>query len=901
MKNAGLNPKPIFIFSALCGLIISGLYAPSAKASSWTTNSPMTAARQNQTATLLPSGKVLVAGGWNGGSALASAEVFDPATGSWLGIGSMTTNRYYHTATMLPNGKVLVAGGKDSRGDTLATTELFDPFTGTWTNTGAMNTSRYFHTATLLASGQVMVVGGYNGNVLASVEIYDPATGVWSVTNSLNVGRGNHTATLLQNGQVLVAGGWNGNISEIGNPSAEIFDPNTGAWTVTNSMNTARQNHTATLLPNGQVLLAGGAAATGSTNSAELFNPANGNWTTIVSMITKRETHAATLLPNGEVLLTGGSAGSSLTNSEIYDPVGGSWSPAPSFNTPRASHVAVLLVSGKVLVAGGYAKTAATNSSETYDYATATWTDTGSMNEALDVHSATPLPDGTVLVAGSPDTPSTAEIYYPSTGTWTNTPNMNYTHYWGGHSANLLPDGTVLVEGGELSDWTATPGAELYVPASSAWVITGSLNTARYLHTSTLMPNGKVLVAGGYNWNGSAVYLSSAEIYDPVGKLWKVTSPMTTTRWQHSATLLTNGLVLVAGGTHNGVAVGTAELYNPASGTWTITGNLKTGRWAHTATLLPSGQVLIAGGDDGAQLNGGTTLTTAELYNPITGSWTLTGSMNSPHANHAAMLLPNGKVLVAGGFVQGTGASSSCEVYDPATGKWTTIGNMDTKRSNFSATLLTTGDVLVTGGSNGSGPIANAALCHIGLGYSLSWQPQLSEVSSPVALSGSVLISGAQFRGVAEGSSGNSQDSSADYPLVQLRSMENGQTFFVAPKVWATNSFASALLSGFPPGYALTTVFVNGVPSTSSILDISVPIPTPMVLSNPKLVNGSFNFSFTNTPGALFGVLMATNLTEPLTNWTSLSGVTEYSPGTFQFSDTGATNSSQRYYLLYAP
>src|SRR5207249_11438090 len=118
----------------------------------------------------------------------------------------MTTNRYYHTATLLPNGKVLVAGGKTG-GVTLSSTELFDPATGTWTKTGPLNFARYFHSATLLLNGQVLVAGGYGGNVLSSAELYDPATGKWTATNAMSTPRGNHTATLLRNGRVFVAGG----------------------------------------------------------------------------------------------------------------------------------------------------------------------------------------------------------------------------------------------------------------------------------------------------------------------------------------------------------------------------------------------------------------------------------------------------------------------------------------------------------------------------------------------------------------------------------------------------------------------------------------------------------------------------------------------------------------------
>jgi hypothetical protein len=175
-------------------------------------------------------------------------------------------------------------------------------------------------------------------------------------------------------------------------------------------------------------------------------------------------------------------------------------------------------------------------------------------------------------------------------------------------------------------------------------------------------------------------------------------------------------------------------------------------------------------------------------------------------------------------------------------------------------------------------------------------------VTSPLRLGGGLVITGSGFRGISEGSGGNSQDSPADYPVVQLRSVESGQTLFLSSTNWSTNSFISTAVNSFPPGYALATVFLNGIPSTSSVFSISVPVPTPADLTGAKtLTNGSFQFAFTNSVGPLFGVLATTNVALPLTNWTVLGGVAELSPGQFQFTDSQATNGAQRFYRVRSP
>ncbi len=349
------------------------------------------------------------------GAGLVLVQPCAVASGGFEATGSLDTARGFHTATLLPNGMVLVAGGSDGSGAVSASAELYDPALGTWTATGSLNTARYLHTATLLPNGMVLVAGGFASGSIISAELYDPALGTWSATGSLNTARYSHTATLLPNGMVLVAGGID---SISGNSaSAELYDPALGTWTATGSLDTGRDAHTATLLPNGMVLVAGGFAS-GSIISAELYDPALGTWTATGSLNTARYSHTATLLPNGMVLVAGGPDGSGTVSAsaELYDPALGTWTATGSLNTARFVHTATLLPNGMVLVAGGFLSGAvASASAELYDPALGSWSATGGLNTARYRHTATLLPNGMVLVAGGIESggvvSASAELY----------------------------------------------------------------------------------------------------------------------------------------------------------------------------------------------------------------------------------------------------------------------------------------------------------------------------------------------------------------------------------------------------------------------------------------------------------------------------------------------------------
>jgi hypothetical protein len=327
----------------------------------WDFTGSLNNARYFDTATLFPDGRVLAAGGagirpgtfpYQG---LTSAELYDPVAGTWTLTGSMNVARLVHTATLLPDGTVLVAGGwpnPQTHSGLLQSAELYDPATGIWTRINNMNVARGAHTATLLLNGKVLVVGSHGTNASTS-ELYDPATGIWSFTgNTTTPHYGYHTADLLPNGKVLVAGGFD-SLSHV-SASAELYDPATGTWTATGSLNNARHDHRSTLLTNGTVLVEGGAPATGILASAEIYDPATGNWTLTGSLNSARWRHTANLLPNGKVLVAGGiNGGGPTASAEIYDPATGTWTITGSLNNARFLDTATLLSNGLVLAAGG--------------------------------------------------------------------------------------------------------------------------------------------------------------------------------------------------------------------------------------------------------------------------------------------------------------------------------------------------------------------------------------------------------------------------------------------------------------------------------------------------------------------------------------------------------------------
>jgi hypothetical protein len=336
-------------------------------AGQFTPTGNMTAARGEHTATLLPNGKVLIAGGDGEGlQPLASAELYDPSTGMFTPTGSMTTVRTWgHTATLLANGKVLMAGGSDRRDmfEPLASAELYDPSTGMFTPTGSMTTAQRTGPATLLADGKVLIAGDDHA------ELYDPAAGTFALTGAYAdptpVSWG--TATSLMDGRVLLTGC----AVQCSVGATEVFDPQSGTFSRTGPMKDWDDENTATLLMDGRVVLVGNVENDGLTANAEVYDPVAGTFMFIGNAIAPHEFSAAVRLPDGTVLIAGGQlpGGFGSAGTDLYIPATGTFAFVGNMTTGRYQHTATLLLDGTVLIAGGFSSwPAPTSSAEVYKH-----------------------------------------------------------------------------------------------------------------------------------------------------------------------------------------------------------------------------------------------------------------------------------------------------------------------------------------------------------------------------------------------------------------------------------------------------------------------------------------------------------------------------------------------------
>lgn len=332
-----------------------------------------------------------------------------------------------------------------------------------------------------------------------------------------------------------------------------------------------------------------------------------------------------------------------------------------SMTAKRAAHTATLLDNSKVLIAGGFVGNGGgLSSAEVFDPTTKTFASTENMTVARAGHTATPLPNGKVLISGgyNGDYLNSAEVYDPATNRFASAGRMVTAR--SGHVATLLNDGKVLLVGGVGTGWTFLADAELFDPQTNTFTATGGMQAARESHTATLLKDGKVLITGGHKGRRSAITIyTSAEIYNPTSRTFTAAGNLIVKRHKHDATLLTDGRVLIIGGSDERDGDGAyrnAEVFNPVNGTFTaVRNNMNSARYKlqGTAILLKNGKVLIAGGAN-----------RAEVFNPVTNSFSFAdGDMGTKRLFATATLLKDGQVLITGGYTDGNIVSANAWIY----------------------------------------------------------------------------------------------------------------------------------------------------------------------------------------------------------------------------------------------
>jgi N-acetylneuraminic acid mutarotase len=342
------------------------------------------------------------------------------------------------------------------------------------------------------------------------------------------------------------------------------------------------------------------------------------------------------------------------TSQLLFAQTQGAWTTTGTMQTGREFNAQAKIASGKVLSMGGVdGSNNILSSAEVYSSSSGKWTLTGSMASAREYFAAVTLTTGKVLVEGGIGTGSvvlgTAELYDPTSGTWSSAGSLSVAR--AGHTATLLSNGKVLVTGGCTANpcGTFTVVSELYDPTSNTWTTTGSLNTARFLHTAVLLKTGKVLVVGGSSGT------TSCELYTPSTGTWSNAASNLAARYQNTTTLLSDGKVLVTGGGSGRSALNSAEIYDPTANTWTLTGNMTTGRYAHSAALLGDGTVVVAAGygqsiSCGKDCSGLVPTNKVDIFNETTGTFKATTALSQALAYHSMTLLSNGRAMENGGI-----------------------------------------------------------------------------------------------------------------------------------------------------------------------------------------------------------------------------------------------------------
>jgi hypothetical protein len=522
-----------------------------------------------------------------------------------------------------------------------------------------------------------------------------------------------HTATLLPNGKVLLVG------TGTTHNTAELYDPAANTWTPTPNPNITHSGMGAVLLGDLRVMVLD------SANANELYDVRNNTWSLAPNLASHSvDQMGCFLLPDGRLIQLGGATTTpvALPNVSVFNPSTNLWSALMSMSTGRYGQATAMLADNRhILVAGGDSGTAPLVKAELYDLSTNTWTNLPDLNIGHSHAHAITLGTGDVLVFGGAGSDHSTQLFHPATNTWA--PGGNLTRE-STHSASvLLPNGKILSAAGD----STSPISQLYDPATNTWSDGPSISSTRTAGTGTLLPTGRVMVAGG-SPDGTLLY-DSVDLYDLGPGAWSPGTSLAVARASASTTPLPSGGALIAGGENAGGVLGSTLRLSP-QGSVSAAAPMRGARKNHAAALLPDGRVVVAGGVD----TSGTTLASAELYDPSTDTWVAATPLGNARFGHTATALPNGRVLVVGG------ATTYCELYDARTDQWLPAAPLAPARSGHRAVLLPNGRVLVTGGGPLPAAVYDPSVDSWSAGASLN--VSRAQHSATVLLSGKVLLAG---------------------------------------------------------------------------------------------------------------------------------------------------------------
>lgn len=639
----------------------------------------------------------------------ATDEASRPASLAKTSKRNMNDPRQAFGIVKMDDGKVLVIGGIGPYGP-FPLVEEYDPATDTWTTKARMLTSRAFIPAMRLQDGRILVMGGSGetGN-LNSAEIYDPASDTWVQARRMLDNRGLHDAVVLDDGKVLVTGGMG--LSGGALNTVEVYDPEVEDWYEAASLQFHRGSHESVRLRDGRILVAGGGdGAFVPVQQAEIYDPATGEWSSGGEMNSGRIALTLTLLEDGRVLAYGGEE---FASAEIYDPDTNTWEALPDPGVPRQDHTATLLSSGRVLIAGGGTEQGTDeDTAEIFDPTINQFAPAGNMDAPRISHRAILLNDGRVMVIGGATRTGpydSVEFYNADAGTWLSDPFLGS---WeraapllqprAGHTTTLLDDGTLLIAGGRArvdeSDVGSLVGfisaVEIYDPSTGESRAAADMNGSRGGHVAALLGDGRVLVAGGRRLSideegsRSIGFVASVEIYDPVADTWTRAADMDSPRWAHTITAMDDGSVLVVGGENEDGKVASAERYDPAADAWVEVSRMVDGRSGHSMEILPDGRLMVAGGSG----------PTVEVYDFTTREWSLLPNLDQRLRDAAVGVLLDGSIVVAGGFGS-QGPVNTALFHTLGSNQWIYVDRLPETRISPTMTRLPDGGILMLGGT----------------------------------------------------------------------------------------------------------------------------------------------------------------------------------------------------------